>query len=394
MKALFFTINKYPKGDAGAVRDEVICKMLIEMGYKVDIVCMGLSTDLSFVRKEKNVRHMSCRSNNNALWSRFTNYYRFFKVSKQLIGSNDYHLVIYDTLFPLATITVFRESWLKRIPVVHNSVEWYSSSEFLLSFFSPTYLLNKFTIILAARYATGVVAISRYLQDYFTSKNRIVLKVPFIVDVADYQVEHIEHKRKDYQVTFVYAGSPGRKDDIRSFLEAVALLNIDEKKRIKIDIVGVTREELTGLQRITAKTLSEVEGIANFVGRVTKDQAENYVKLAHFTFLFRDETKRFAKAGFPTKVVESCAMGVPVLCNLSSDLGEYLVDSENSIISESRKVEDIARSIRRCLIISESEWCRLSRSALELARTKFTYQYYLENLRIFLQEATKAIDTE
>ena len=67
--------------------------------------------------------------------------------------------------------------------------------------------------------------------------------------------------------------------------------------------------------------------------------------ICDFSVLLRTENSRLAKAGFPTKISESLVHGVPVICNLSSDLNKYLVDGVNSIIVKGENPEDFTSSL-------------------------------------------------
>ena len=64
-------------------------------------------------------------------------------------------------------------------------------------------------------------------------------------------------------------------------------------------------------------------------------EATEWVRNANATILLRDDRLRYAKAGFPTKVVESMMYATPVICNMSSDLELYLKNNENAyVVSE------------------------------------------------------------
>ena len=60
----------------------------------------------------------------------------------------------------------------------------------------------------------------------------------------------------------------------------------------------------------------------------------NLIAEADFTVLMRPN-KRYTNAGFPTKLVESLASGVPVIANLTSDIGWAVRDGREGL-----KVDD------------------------------------------------------
>lgn len=48
--------------------------------------------------------------------------------------------------------------------------------------------------------------------------------------------------------------------------------------------------------------------------------------------ILKGVAQRYAQAGFPTKLVESFSLGVPILTNLTSDIGQYVRDSLDGVI--------------------------------------------------------------
>jgi hypothetical protein len=72
------------------------------------------------------------------------------------------------------------------------------------------------------------------------------------------------------------------------------------------------------------------------MGRIPRPQVLEELSKADFTVLMRSEEQRYAKAGFPTKFVESLATATPVIANSTSDLGMYLKDGENGYVVKGR----------------------------------------------------------
>lgn len=82
-------------------------------------------------------------------------------------------------------------------------------------------------------------------------------------------------------------------------------------------------------------------------GRISRTEVLEDIKCLTFSILLREENLRYAKAGFPTKVVESLFCKTPVICNISSDLAKYLNDGENSMIVETCSSEGLAQVLRK-----------------------------------------------
>ena len=94
--------------------------------------------------------------------------------------------------------------------------------------------------------------------------------------------------------------------------------------------------------------------------------------------------KRYANAGFPTKVGESMACATPVIANITSDLGKYILDGETGIICENESPEACAMAIRKALNYSQEELREIRCKAFEMANEKFNYQAYDDELKTFV----------
>jgi glycosyltransferase involved in cell wall biosynthesis len=120
------------------------------------------------------------------------------------------------------------------------------------------------------------------------------------------------------------------------------------------------------------------------LGRISHDEVLKNLEEADFTVLMRSETQRYARAGFPTKVVESLASATPVICNITSDLGNYLVDGENSMIVSGCTAESFAITLKRILALSQVEKAAMKISARKTAEKNFNYLLYKEEFEKLL----------
>ena len=100
----------------------------------------------------------------------------------------------------------------------------------------------------------------------------------------------------------------------------------------------------------------------------------------------RPSDERYAKAGFPTKVVESLSLGTPMLCNLSSDLAMYLTDGENSIIIEDCSADACCSALRRILALSREQMNSMRLSARKTAEDAFDWRKYKEEVSMFIKK--------
>jgi glycosyltransferase involved in cell wall biosynthesis len=89
---------------------------------------------------------------------------------------------------------------------------------------------------------------------------------------------------------------------------------------------------------------------------------------------------RYAKAGFPTKIVESLSCGTPPVCNLSSDLAMYLTHGENAVLADGHAPEQIKIALESAIQTSPEERKKLRRNARETAEKCFDYRQYVSEI--------------
>ena len=179
-----------------------------------------------------------------------------------------------------------------------------------------------------------------------------------------------------------------RRDFLKTAAAAAGILLLpkDVRKNAVFHIVGCTKAQMIA-SGISETTLDELQDIMMIHGRVSHEAVLDILKETDFTLLVRAPEQRYAKAGFPTKVVESLANATPVVCNLSSDLSDYLRDGENALLLQSNRPEDVAHGLRRALALTEPEKEAMRVCALESAKEYFDYRNYISVLRDFIENA-------
>ena len=128
------------------------------------------------------------------------------------------------------------------------------------------------------------------------------------------------------------------------------------------------------------KELMILNRCVEFLGRVEREVVLNTLSEVDFTVLLRESDLRYAKAGFPTKVVESLATGTPVILNLSSDLGEYINDMQEGLIVKDCSAEAFAQTLIRAQKLEKRQKEVMRHKARICAENNFDYRLYKERL--------------
>lgn len=379
-KAVIVTENSYPEGDAGAVRQHALAKLLLDMNYDVLVIGYGSPTKGN-INVYDGVRYISFRENSvnkvKRICDRLVFADKVFNYIKKNYSNLDL-LVVVD-LMPRGFKKMTKLKKQFGCTLVHDSVEWYSPEEFKKGRLDLAYLRKEYTNLKAINKSWNVIAISKYLEDHFCKKANKVVRIPVIMDV-----KNIKFRSKvidNSKIIFSYAGGPGKKDYLKEIIDGFSILNEEELKKIELNIIGVTKKQLVDICNVNKESIIKLDSCLKVHGRVNRNEAVNLIRNSDYSLLIRNENLRYAKAGFPTKIVESLACGTPPLCNYSSDLDVYLKDKYNCIIANGHTSLDVYEAVRKALSISNKvDRQNMRINARKLALQSFDYNVYKDTL--------------
>ena len=381
-KALFVTWDKYPNGDAGAVRTHVIAKILQSIGYQSTVAGMGETTHFKF-KEFDNVSYVSMCLSSFGILSRIKGRLQFHKNLKHMLF-NEEHVwdVIVVSSVPLKTLNFLkRYSINNSIPLLHDSVEWYSPEQFSIGKLHPVYIAkdqwNRRHIDKYVR----VIAISTFLENYFKNRNIMTTRIPAIMDIP--QITY-DKKTDPQKIVFVYAGSPGKKDYLNVVIQGFATL--ENNIEYEFNVLGITKNQLVALCGVEPAYIEKLGDKLCCMGRVPRERVLQELKKADFTILMRSSKQRYAKAGFPTKFVESLATATPVIANLTSDLHMYLKDGENGYAVPDESADSLAKVLMQALELTHEERCNMQKKARESAEIFFDYRQYVDSIELLLNQ--------
>lgn len=371
-----------PNGDAGAVRNMSIAKIFRAHGYNVTLIGMGFTKIYQFSEFE-GLPYVSLRIKKHDLISRVKNYFGLKKrIQKIIRESNETIEAIMVTQLPInALLFIKKVTEQYNVKLLAECCEWYSPNEFRLGKLDINFIRNMYFIQKYVDSKTFPIAISKYLNEYFTNKGISSTRIPVIMDVKC--IDHRKTVDKD-KLTLVYAGSPGRKDYLKEITDGLIMLDDNDLMRIEFRIIGITKSELIEYCGVSSISLDKLGTQLKTLGRVSRKQVLHNLEEADFTVLLRSERLRYARAGFPTKVVESLATATPVICNITSDLGDYLSDGENALIVQDCSAASFYTAIRRALLLNSELKEKMYKNARKCAETYFDYRLYKDDLKELL----------
>ncbi len=380
-KVVIINTGPFPEGDAGAVRLRFVAQALVEAGFSVEVLCRGKANDEGFI---EGIYYKSLKRSEGSRIFRGIDYYCFLGRAKQYLRKNRDIDCIYIYNAQISVFEYCKKLHKKRgICLVHDCVEWYSPDEFINGEKNIAYKNNNKINTKTVDNSYRVIAISRFLQKHFTDRGIATMRLPILCDSRLRMVP----KQSSEKLTLFYAGVPFRKDYVGNVLKAALLLTPEEREQLRVILVGTTKGYLIHHSDIPEEVIEASKDFLEIYPRMPRQEVLQHMEMADFTILPRDASRRYAQAGFPSKVVESLANATPVLCNYSSDLELYLQDGENALIAKDHTPEELAKTIHRAIKLTASEKIEMSKNALKSAADYFDYRLYINELKSFIENS-------
>ncbi len=214
---------------------------------------------------------------------------------------------------------------------------------------------------------SGVICITAHLGKYYEQKGQKSVRIPPLLDLQDNTWSR--YRKSPESVAFrplklLFSGSAGReRHDL--ILKSV----LDLRKRglpVVMEYLGTSLKQIVAIPGVTESLINDLgEGIV-FHGRVPQERVYEIASAASFCVLLREDTK-WSQSCFPSKVPEFLALGVPILCNFTSDLSMYLQDGHNAIVIKDLSSAAFSEAIERILKLSEVDYQQIRRAAWESA---------------------------
>ena len=274
-----------------------------------------------------------------------------------------------------------------RARVVADIVERHDAEQFPRGKFEPYFIRHRWTSTMCKHFANRVLVISSELAAVNANVHPAPLILPPMVDLADYLPPR---PASSTTLNLLYVGTPRGKDQLGLIFDAIIALEPTERADIRLTIAGADSTALAANPDVGRERVEALSDVMTALGYLGRGEVLQLLSTADFTVLIRPTTG-YAAAGFPSKVPESLAAGCPVITNISSDLGDYLVDGHNALIcppghnSDEVSVETVLATIRRALRLSPSAKNTMSHAARGSADA-FSARAWGPNLAEWLEE--------
>lgn len=312
-------------GAGGAERSSaLLSELLFDLGYDVHIVSVIDRIDYPYKGELLNLGKL--KSKDHSSLGRL----KRLLVFKNYLKENNFDYVIDNR----TRIGLFKEfvisKWVYNAKRTIYCIRSYKTEAYI----NPSHFIGKVLYGSAFKVVAVSNAICDKLKESYNFKNLEVIHNPV--------VENYESRKTEKSKTGSYALFYGRLDDavknVSLLLEAYSQSRLPQTG-IKLKILGNGKDKEM-LQRKTDDL--NLEPYVEFLG--FKENPYDLVESAYFTVL----TSRYE--GFPRVLVESLALGVPVISvDCKSGPDEIIINEQNGLLVENHNFEVLANAMNRML---------------------------------------------
>lgn len=262
------------------------------------------------------------------------------------------------------------------IKTISDCTEWYTPEGNIIQKVIKGWDTRKRMVDVHLR-MDGIISISRFLHEYYQAKGVKSLLLPPLVDMQDgkWHVEDRDEYSAREEILLTYAGSPGHKDALDKLVCIVS--SLPEELKVRFEIVGLDKQQFINAYQYKDSISERV----HFNGRLPHEDTLRLLSKSDFQIFIREDNIT-TRAGFPTKFVESISAGVPVLTNLTSNIGDYLSEGVNGYPLDVTNDETLITSLLRVLKQPRDEMDRLKKS---IDRETFDYRNYVPAIKQFIE---------
>lgn len=381
-KIVFIGDYIYPSDMASCSRVYYMAKACQAAGYDTLIIGKGKQPDGDKdISEHKGIKYTSMQSEQPKMIEKLIKFIRrrrLYYDSLKKYAADARFVIPYACSCPYHIKSILRFGREANVKIICDISEWYSFRQFQGIIGKIDYFIFQYAFMNIFDKCDGIICCSRLIRRYFEKKNKRVLVLSGLIDVEEYSPNLSINNEKR---VLIYAGSPGRKDCLIQFIQAYEMLEDSIAQKIDLRIIGLPQKDISRIYRRISKKRNK--GVT-FLPRIPREKLIEFLKEADFSLLLRPN-KRYANAGFPSKLCESLALGTPMMTNLTSDIGDYLTD-KNTIIIKGTTPQSVAQAMKRAACMSNSEYSPLRERAYRIAKDNFDVNVCAQKLKAFLDE--------
>lgn len=240
-------------------------------------------------------------------------------------------------------------------------------------------LTDKIDLHLLKHFCFHLVVISDHLKLHFSSyfPSEKITKIPILIDRNRFS----KPVKRAPSYSIGYLGSFASKDGVTgiilSFKEALKTL-----PQLKLKLIGYNPYEKYFSDKIKE---NQLEGYVELSGQISYEDVNEWLTSCDLLILNRTNHP-YSHYGFPTKLGEYLATGIPTICTRVGDIETYLEHSKHSYLIEPDDTSQLTNAIITRYQNYEA-FNMMGMRGREIALSKFDYQHYIPVLQKIFESA-------
>jgi len=376
MNVLYIGGFNLPNKNAAAQRVISNAKLLRDLGY--DVLLVGLSTDASNTEFEfEGLRCKNLEYPKNIL--QWIQYLASIKQYEEFLFKRPQIVIAYN--HPAIALKKLAD-YCKRnnIKLIADCTEWYEPHGGWLFRQIKGWDIKKRMFDVHCQ-MDGVIAISKYLYDFYSAHGVHTLQLPPLVDkLEDKWQQEVESDSDTIRLVFAGSVGGGYKDRLDLIIEALGEVVRKIKNTIVLDVIGINEKQYKEI--FSQNNDLFIPDFVKFHGRVEHLKAISLLKSADFQIFIRDNSLANT-AGFPTKFAETISAGAMVLTNASSNITDYLQEGRNGYLLDVTNVQKTAESLTAPLSLDKKT---ILEKRKQIDANVFDYHNYKEVMKDFIEK--------
>ena len=375
MKILVSVTALFPYGTPIASRMLNFCRLFSFLGHEVFVFCDYLSNkeykvSTNYAEFESLKLFYSFEKRN--LRSKCLKNFKTPKLIENFLNENDVNL-IFSSSSTERYKSVLKIAKKKSIPLVLESCEKFHYTNWKYGKFNLGY--HDFIRCWIKEYpkSDAVIAISRFIKNYFLGKGKNVIRIPTILDVDKIPCKLL--REESSHLKYVFSGGLGHgKDSLVEFM--IAMNNVKDKLKHPIELIvyGPSKDAVRETLKEKAFIMENLGNSVHYYGRIPQNEIPLRLMDNDFGIILRPQ-RESSNAGFPTKLAEYMAAGLPVIANDTGDIGLYLNES-NGFLLKNKEVVSVEEALLTIDTLTDEELSNRRKKARETAEKNFDYHIY------------------
>jgi glycosyltransferase involved in cell wall biosynthesis len=376
----------FPEGDASTNRVHTYAKGFYENGINVHLICFrneydtiseGELNGIFFYNpfgQRKRSKYLFIRR-----WKKLSKYFKTIILLRRIDKKDKIDAFIVYTM----SLHIHLFAWF--LSRISNAKLLKESGEHPLQYYQRGPLKRLQGLIklnIESHLCDGILCISFFLLDFYKNhgitQNKL-FHVPSTVDTERFKFSYDSPLAFQY---ILYCGGLNRsKDGVDILIES--FVKIAEKHpEIYLVLVGKgdTIEDELDIKDLVVNCNTNNRVI--FLGYLSRNEIPAYLINAKILALARPRSM-VADAGFPSKLTEYLAIGIPVVVTEVGDIPVYLKNNENAFLSIPDSVDAFAEKLD--FVLSNYKFAKeVAKKGKELTSSTFNYNYQSRRIIEFI----------